>query len=165
MNNPTIIIDLAPHLQDFLRHEFRQSGEAHGAALMVDGKHEIGKMIQAMITVSDRPRKQELKYDPFELALPIQEWNHAIFAENFIYIPEWKQVQLRMFIEACFRLRVKEYFFRGYSKGFRQENITLAFLDHYNIKNNAVNYATIKKYDYRSRRNLNKEIDRELAEY
>ncbi len=29
MNNPTIIIDLAPHLQDFLRHEFRQSGEAH----------------------------------------------------------------------------------------------------------------------------------------
>ena len=35
----------------------------------------------------------------------------------------------------------------------------------YNIKNNAISYATIKKYDYRSRRNLNKEIDRELAEY
>ena len=92
----------------------------------------------------------------------MQEWNHSIFSENFVYIPEWKQKQLRLFIEAQFRLRIKEYFFVGYSKGYKQDKIIQAFLHSYNIKRNAVNYDTVKKYDYRNRRRITTEIANEL---
>lgn len=160
MERPFVTIDLAPHLQDFLFHELRlnrKSGE-----LMADGTHDIGRMIQSMVTVTDRPRKQEIGENPLRITLPVQEWNHAIFSENFVYIPEWKQKQLRLFIEAEFRLRIKEYFFVGYAKGFRQDKIIQAFLHSYNIKRNAINYETVKKYDYRNRRRITAEIAKEL---
>lgn len=73
-----------------------------------------------------------------------------------------EQKQLRLFIEAEFRLRIKEYFFVGYAKGFRQDKIIQAFLHSYNIKRNAINYETVKKYDYRNRRRITAEIAKEL---
>lgn len=160
MDRPFVTIDLAPHLQDFLYHELKQNRRT--GELMADGTHEIGRIIQAMVTITDRPRKQELGENPFRIILPVQEWNHAIFSENFIYIPEWKQKQLRLFIEAQFRLRIKEYFLVGYSNGYKQDKIIQAFLRSYNIKRNAINYETVKKYDYRNRRRITTEIANEL---
>lgn len=159
MDRPFVTIDLAPHLQDFLFHELKQN---RNGELMADGTNDIGRMIQAMVTVTDRPRRQEIGENPFRITLPVQEWNHAIFCENFIYIPEWKQKQLRLFIEALFRLRIKEYFLVGYAKGYKQDKIIQAFLHSYNIKRNAVNYDTVKKYDYRNRRRVTAEIAGEL---
>lgn len=160
MERPFVTIELEPHLQDFLFHELKQNRRS--GELMADGTNDIGRMIQAMITVSDRPRKQEIDDNPLRITLPVQEWNHAIFSENFIYIPEWKQKQLRLFIESEFRLRIKEFFFIGYAKGYRQDKIIQSFLHSYNIKRNALNYDTIKKYDYRNRRRITAEISREL---
>lgn len=43
MDRPFVIIDLAPHLQDFLYHELKQNRRT--GELMADGTHEIGRMI------------------------------------------------------------------------------------------------------------------------
>lgn len=51
MDRPFVIIDLAPHLQDFLYHELKQNRRT--GELMADGTHEIGRMIQAMVTITD----------------------------------------------------------------------------------------------------------------
>lgn len=161
MNRPLVTIDLAPHLSDFLYHEFKQ--DKRTGELLLDGSNDIGRFIQALITVSDRPRKQEIKDSPLTLTLPVQEWTHAIFTENFIYIPEWKQKQLRLYVEAQFRLRLREFFFIGYLKGLKQDAIINAFLEHYNIKNNALNYDTVKKYDYRFRRKMKTVIGEDIA--
>ena len=115
-----------------------------------------------MVTLSDRPPHQELKENPITLFLPIQEWNHHLLRENFIYIPEWKQRMLQEYIEASFRIKVREYFVVGYEKGFKQDKIIRAFLYAYNIKNNALNYETIKKYDYRNRKRVVKEVNKEI---
>lgn len=160
MDKPLVYIDLEPHLADFLRHEFMQSKKEE--SLLVDGSNDIGLLIQAFITVSDRPRKQEITENTICLALPLQSWNHAIFQENFIYIPKWKQKQLSLYLEAQFRVRLKEFFQVGYEKGFKQDMIIRAFLDNYNIKNNAINYDTIKKYDYRNRRKIVKQVSEEI---
>ena len=160
MESLFVTMKLEPHLQVFFFHELKQNRRS--GELMADGTNDIGRMIQAMITVSDRPRKQEIGDNPLRITLPVQEWNHAIFSENFIYIPEWKQKQLRLFIESEFRLRIKEFFFIGYAKGYRQDKIIQSFLHSYNIKRNALNYDTIKKYDYRNRRRITAEISREL---
>ena len=158
--NPTITIELQPYLHDFLYHEF---GTPRGEdAVRVTAANDIGKMIQAMVTVSDRPPKQPIKDHPITLALPVQEWNHFIFRENFIYIPEWKQHQLRDYIEAVYRLRIREYFIAGYEKGYKQDRIIRAFLYAYNIKNNALNYDTVKKYDYRSRQRMVRDVNKDI---
>ena len=39
MDRPFVIIDLAPHLQDFLYHELKQNRRT--GELMADGTHEI----------------------------------------------------------------------------------------------------------------------------
>ncbi len=157
---PQITIDLPPHLHDFLYHEF--GTERSEEAVAVTAANDLGKLIQSMITVADRPPKQAIKEHPVTLALPIQEWNHFIFKENFIYIPEWKQRMLREYIEASYRIRIREYFVAGYEKGYKQDRIIRAFLYAYNIKNNAINYDTVKKYDYRNRQRMVKEVDRDI---
>lgn len=155
-DRPYVTIDLAPHLQDFLLHEFGAARSADG--VLVTCTNDIGKLIVSLVTVADRPYKQPDKEHLFNLYLPIQDFMHRIFSENFIYIPEWKQEQLRNYIEATFRLRIREFFLAGYEKGFRQDKITNAFLDAYNIKNKKLNYETIVKYDYRNRKRITKEV-------
>lgn len=148
---PNVTIELQPYLHDFLYHEFGCQRCQEGGVI-VTTVNDIGKFIQAMVTVSDRPPKQALKENPIRLFLPIQEWNHFILQENFIYIPEWKQRMLQDYIEASWRIRIREYFVAGYEKGYKQDRIIRAFLLAYNIKNNAVNYDAVKKYDYRNRK-------------
>ena len=130
--------------------------------MRVTAANDLGKLIQSMITVSDRPPRQPDREHPVVLALPIQEWNHFIFQENFIYIPEWKQHMLRDYIEASYRIRIREYFVAGYEKGYNQDRIIRAFLFAYNIKANAVNYEAVKKYDYRVRKRMVREVDRDI---
>ena len=157
---PSIVIELQPFLHDYLYHEFGCSRSDNG--IMISAANDIGKFVQSMITISDRPPKLPIKDNPITLLLPIQEWNHFILQENFIYIPEWKQRMLQEYIEASFRIRIREYFVAGYEKGYKQDKIIRAFLMAYNIKNNALNYDAVKKYDYRNRKRIIKEVNRDI---
>ena len=157
---PKVIIELAPHLHDFLYHEFKTARGEEG--VVVSSSNDLGKMIQSLISVSDRPPKQPIKEHPLTLILPVQEWNHFIFKENFIYIPGWKQRMLQDYIEASWRIRIREYFVSGYEKGYKQDKIIRAFLSAYNIKNNLTNYDAVKKYDYRIRQRMVKEVDKDI---
>lgn len=96
---PNVIIELQPYLHDFLYHEFGCSRADDGVT--VTSANDIGKFIQAMVTVADRPPRLPLKENPIILYLPVKEWNHYILQENFIYIPEWKQ--------RCFRNMLKRH--------------------------------------------------------
>ncbi len=160
MEKPSVTIDLAPHLHDFIYNEFNTDRKMDG--VLVNTVSDIGKMIEAMITISDRPPRVALKDSPIKLYLPIQNWNHRILAENFIFIPDWKQKQLQEYIEASYRIRIREYFVAGYEKGYKQDKIIRAFLFAYNIKNNDVNYDAIKKFDYRNRKKIIKQVDQDI---
>ena len=50
----------------------------------------------------------------------------------------------------------------GYEKGYNQDRIIRAFLFAYNIKANAMNYEAVKKYDYRVRKRMVREVDRDI---
>ena len=160
MDKPFVTIELQPFLQDYMLHEFPKSPAGDG--VMVNSDNDMGILVQTMVTVTDRPPRQETKDFPFRLYLPVQEWNHYIFRENFIYIPEWKQQMLRMYIEASFRLRVREYFVTGYELHHKQDTLIRAFLQAYNIRHNALSYEAVKKYDYRNRKKVLKQVNREI---
>lgn len=157
---PTVTIELQPYLHDYLYHEFGcpRSDEA----VTITSSNDIGRFIQSMVTMSDRPPKQSIKDNPITLAIPIQEYNHFLFRDNFIYVPEWKQRMIQDYIEASFRLRIREYFLTGYEKGYKQDRIIRAFLMAYNIKQNVTNYDQVKKYDYRNRQRIIREIDKDI---
>jgi hypothetical protein len=157
---PNVVIELPLHLHDFIYHEFGNNKSEEG--VLISSSNDIGRYIQAMVTVADRPPKQPIKDNPITLLLPIQEWNHFILQENFIYIPEWKQRMINDYIEASFRLRIREYFVAGYEKGYQQDKIIKAFLMSYAIKNNAINYDAVKKYDYRNRQRIIKEVKNDI---
>ncbi len=157
---PNVIIELQPYLHDYLYHEFGCPRADDGVS--VTSANDIGKFIQAMVTVTDRPPRLPIKDNPITLFLPVKEWNHYILQENFIYIPEWKQRMLQEYIEASFRIRIREYFVTGYEKGYKQDKILRAFLLAYNIKNNALNYDAVKKYDYRNPQRMTREVNRDI---
>ena len=69
---------------------------------------------------------------------------------------------MRDYIEASCRLRIREYFVAGYEKGYQQDRIIRAFLYAYNIREYAMNYEAVKKYDYRNRKRMTKEVDRDI---
>ena len=152
---PSVTIELDPMLQDYLYHEF---GKTTDEGEYTNYKNDNGHFIQSMITLSDRPPKQELKDYPIRIYLPVQQWNHHILRENFIYIPAWKQAFIRKYIEASFHLKQREFFVTGYEKGFSQDMIVKSFLDAYNIKHNQCNYEAVKKYDYRCRKRTVQEV-------
>lgn len=158
---PYVTIELQPYLHDYLYHEFGCNRSADDG-VQITSANDMGKFIQAMVTVSDRPPKQPLKDHPITLYLPIREWNHFILQENFIYIPEWKQRMLQDYIEASFRIRIREYFVSGYEKGYKQDKIVKAFLAAYSIKANSLSYDTVKKYDYRNRQRIIKEVNQDI---
>lgn len=161
MDKPYVTIELLPHLHDYLYHEFKAK-DANIDGVNINSSSDIGKMIQAMITVSDRPRACAIKDNPITLYLPKSEWNHRILEENFLYIPEWKQRLLQEYIEASYRLKIREYFIAGYEKGYKQDKIIRAFLFAYDIKNNAINYDAVKKYDYRNRQRIVREVNQDI---
>lgn len=156
---PYVIIDLEPKLQDFLYHEF---GFTKVGEVELTRTKDIGEFINAMITISDRPPKIPFGDYPFKLYLPTEEYNWRILRENFIFVPKWKQKQIQDYLDACFKLRVREFFCTGYSKGYKQDKIIKAFLDNYDIKNNKINYDMIKKIDFRNRKNEIKKIREEI---
>lgn len=159
MEKPSVTIELALYLHDYLYHEFGCKKEG---GVMITSANDMGKIIQSMVTIKDRPPRLPLKDNPITLFLPTQEWNHFILNENFLYIPEWKQRMLQEYIEASFRIRIREYFIAGYEKGYKQDKIIRAFLMAYNIKMNALNYDSVKKYDYRNRQRIIKEVHQDI---
>lgn len=156
---PSITINIEPMLQDFLYHEF---GACADDGIEISACNEIGRYIQSMITVADRPPKQEIKDNPMTIYLPVRSWNHFIFRENFIYVPEWKQEMIRSYVKASFRLKLREFFLTGYEKGFSQDQLIKSFLSAYNIKRNAISYDAVKKCDYRNRSKIIEEVKNEV---
>lgn len=158
-DKPQITIELSPHLHDLLYHDFPHENREY---VTLNMSSDIGKYITSMIETTHRiPKDVEMK-NPITLILPVKEWSHYIFRNRFIYIPKWKEIMIQDFLEATWRLRVREYFTIGYDKGFSQDKIINAFLMSYNIKKNKVTYDQIKKIDYRNRTKLSKQIDKEI---
>lgn len=154
-NRPHIIINLRPILQDFMLHEFNSTDDG---AIILHERHDIGRFINTMWSISDKPvQKKEYKY-PMKLIIPVQPGSAHILRYNFIYVSGWKHVQIMNYIDAEFKRRVRDFFSIGYEKKYKQTDIINAFLQAYNIKNNALNFDQVKKLDYRNRFRFREEI-------
>lgn len=152
---PHIVIELTPILQDFLYKEFESKEKGY---ISLNTRNEIGKFINSMITVSAMPPRVPCVDNNLTILLPVQEWNHFVLSGNFITVVSWKETMIKDYLDALYRLRIREFFTVGYEKGMSQDKLIKAFLELYGSKNNAVNYDTIKKIDFRNRKKTSKDI-------
>lgn len=159
MEKPQITINLDKHLQDFLYHEFKTD---ESGAFILTKRSDICLYIDSMWCVSERPVKTTASENSVTFILPLSDVNHRILREHFIYVPSWKELQIQQFIESEFRRRVKDFFCIGYQKGYKQKRIIEAFLENYGMKNNAINFDQIKKFDYRNRETFLKTVYSEI---
>lgn len=158
INKPLIDIDLPQLCIDFLYHEF----EEQDGGIMLKTSNDIGKYINSMLTVSATSPAVPMTEYHIIIYLPVNAWNHHIFSGNYITIIPWKRKMLEQFIMAEFKLRTRAYFLTGYEKGYSQDNIIKGFLKSYSIKNNTVNYDSIKKMDYRNRERITEEVNNDI---
>lgn len=155
----TVTINIKPHLQDFLRHEFPTHMDG---TIIINRREAIGLYIYSMWTILDRPIKKKECTNPCSLSVSIRRDNYYILKGNFIDIPVWREKLINDYLEAEFRLRVRDFFTIGYEKGFRQKDIIDGFLQAYNIKSNAINYDMIKQLDFRNRRDFKNNVVKEI---
>lgn len=157
-NKPLIDIDLPPMLIDYLYHELANMDD--GVMLTLD--RDIGKYIYSLLTISPTPVSGPETENHVVIYLPTNSWNHHFVGENFLEIVPWRKKMLENYLMADFKLRVREVFLAGYEKGFGQDKIIKAFLSMYAIKNNIINYDSIKKMDYRNRKKITDEVKRAI---
>lgn len=159
MYKPTVIIDLQEHLHDFLVHEFKEDPTG---IIVLTIRHDIGKYIESMWSVSPRPRPPRDMEHPVKIQLPVTDDNHYILENNFIYVPIWKERMINDYLEAEWSRRMKDFFSIGYQKKFQQKDIIDGILKHYGIKNNSLNFDKIKQFDYRNRERFKKMVVNEI---
>ncbi|MGL5682576.1 MAG: hypothetical protein ACRDDZ_05900 [Marinifilaceae bacterium] len=151
----TISIDLPPHLEDFCRHELNPDDKGN---IILRRSHCIGKVIHGNILTAEYPVKTESMKNKVLFVVPITPNNRYALSNAFLYISKWGNERIVDYIEACFTMRVRLFFEAGYAKNYRQKEIIEAFMQQYNITHTAINYETIKKYDYRTRHKMRKDI-------
>jgi hypothetical protein len=149
---PQITLDLPSILHSYIRFVFdTPTCEDY---IILNRKHEIGKLINAMVLTSDVPVRRPLTDNPVKLILPVTENNVNPVKFHFIYVSPWGEEKIRDYIDAHFRLWIKRRFEIGYELNYEQRDIVEAILRGLNERNQAANFDAIKKIDYRNRRKI-----------
>ena len=151
-NKPKVVISLEPILQNFCRFIFNTDPAER--YVRITRKILIGKLIYSTVLTSDIPVKRPSKTNEITFVLPITKEGGYILRWRHIYIPGWAEEKLQDNLEWEFKKWVRERFEIGYEKKFTQKEIIETILRALNVRNNAANFDTIKKIDYRNRRRL-----------
>lgn len=147
---------LKPHLCDFLRHELDSDEKGD---LLLTRRSDIGKYICSQITELDVKNftskiNASQTCQVLNFVVPRNAQNHYICEYRYCGVSKWAEQKINDFLEIEFKQRVRLLFEAGRKRGFKQKDIINAILEEYNIKNCALNYDTIKKYDYRHNRKM-----------
>ncbi len=150
---PKIIIDLDPVLEAYCRYVF--STPPNQKEIVVSRHHDIGKLIHSNIIASDLPIRRPFLKNSVIFILPVNYKNQHAMKNHFLAVSNWGEQKISDGIEFEFRSWVKQRFEIGYNeKRMDRKDIIDAILRGLNLRNNAANFDTIKKIDYRNRRRI-----------
>lgn len=153
------IIDLRPHLEDFLRHDMGCNADT---PIFLSRTSDMGKFIYSHVTTCDSFPPERKCANPVKICIPVTSSNKYILNYRFLCVSRWGEEKINDYLEAEFRHRMRFIFEVGYQRKYTQKQIIEAILQHYNIKCNAVNFDAVKKADYRHNRKIRAIIYKEL---
>lgn len=149
---PTVKLDLKPHLEAFLRYSFNTP--ANQECIAINRRLDIGQLITCHVLISDVPVHCAFNDKPVTIILPVIENSPLAGGYHYYYVSAWGQLKISDGLEYEFRLWLKRRFEIGYEMNYQQKHIVEAVLRGLNIRNQFINYETIKKIDYRNRRKV-----------
>ncbi len=149
---PQVIFSLPPILEAYCRFIF--STPERQKEIIINRRHDIGKLIFAYVMNGDIRFKQPLMDHPVTFILPMPSNEHGYWLRyRYIYVPRWAEEKINDGIEYEFRSWVKDRFRIGYDiEEVQQKTIINAILRGLNVRKNVANYDTIKKIDDRNAR-------------
>jgi len=147
---PQITISLDPVLEAFCRYIFKTP--ANQKQIIISRFHDIGKLIHSNVITSDLPVRRPFDINPVIFILPVNKVNHHAIRFHFLTVSNWGEQKIQDGIEYEFGKWVSQKFENGYKRHHQQKDIVEAILRGLNVRNNAANFDSIKKKDYRHTR-------------
>lgn len=158
---PWVWLPLTGIQQDIVRHECDTLPDGY----LLHTTSSIGQMICSAVRAADRkPQPPEGKTGGLRLYIPQTRHNQYLLRSRWIYIPPFLQHQLTQYIDAWFRLTVRQWFCEGRRRGYTQKQICEAIISEYGLWSSADNFSMLKKMDFRERRKLACDMQRTLAD-
>ena len=150
---PKITLQLDPVLDAYCRFVFQTPPEQK--EIVVSRHHDIGKLIHSNVITRDLPIKESFSAEATVFILPVTKINHHAMKCHFLYVSNWGEQKIKDGIEYEFKAWVRQRFEIGYNvKRWDRKTIIDTILRGLNLRNNAANFDTIKKIDYRNRRKI-----------
>lgn len=146
---PQITINLDPVLEAYCRAVFK-TPKKQKEIVINRGKRE-GQAIYSKLVATEYPKRRPFCENPVTFILPLTKNNQGTLNFRFYKISKMGEEQLHDELEVLMQIWLFRVFERGYRKKYKQEEIVTAVLRKLNLRKNAVNYDTIKKFDYRRR--------------
>lgn len=118
----------------------------------VNRTHPIGQRLTSLTDKTKfHPKNPSIK-NLVVFSLPTNKVNQYHVKRCFLKVTEWEKQKFNDYVRSEFSLWVREEFYRGYEIfKWKQKDIVEAICRKLNVRNNAVNSATITKNDYRNR--------------
>lgn len=159
-DRPWVWVPLNGILQDVVRHESEPLADGY----LLRTTSAVGEMISSCVRVCDRRPPDPPKDAPgLRLYIPQSPETRHMLRSHFLYIPRFLVVQLTGYLDAWFRLSVRQWFYEGRSRGFTQKQICEALIQEYGLWSSEDNFSMLKKMDYRERRKLADEVRSRLC--
>lgn len=149
---PQVTIQLDSVLEAFCRFVFNTP--AKQKEIVVSRTHDIGKLIHSNVLARDLPIRRPFANNSVTFILPVNKTNHHALGNHFLYCSKWGEQKIADGIEFEFKAWVRRRFELGYEDKLEQKEIVEAILRGLNLRQNVVNFDTIKKIDYRNRRRI-----------
>lgn len=147
---PKVSVYLDPVHEAYCRYIF--STPPNQDEIIVQRTHPIGQRLTSITDKSRFLNKIPSVKNTVVFILPTTRMNKYYAKRCFLKVTEWEKQKFNDFVRSEFNLWVREEFYRGYEIfKWTQDDIVAAICRKLNVRNNAVNSATITKNDYRNR--------------
>lgn len=159
LQSPYVWLPLTGIQQDIVRHESQRMADGW----MLRTTSAVGQMICSLVRPSDvRPQPLQRR-EGLKLYVPLTGPYRHLLDSHWLCIPPFGVRQIGAYVDAWFRLVVRQWFFEGRQRGYTQKQICEAVIGEYGFWSSADNFSLLKKMDFRERRKLTSEVQAALA--
>lgn len=159
LQSPYVWVPLTGIQQDIVRHESQRWADGW----MLRTTSAVGQMICSQVQPADTRQPSLSSKDGLKLYIPLTGPYRHLIDSHWLSVSPFGVRQIAAYIDAWFRLVVRQWFFEGRQRGYTQKQICEAVIGEYGFWSSADNFSLIKKMDFRERRKLTAEVQAALA--
>lgn len=157
---PQVTINLDPLLEAFCRKIFNTP--QHQNEIVINRGRREGQAIYSKVYPIEFPERKSVCDNPVTFILPLTKNNKSVLQYRFYHVSKMGEEQINDDLTTLLHIWLFKFFQIGYRRKYTQDEIVNAILRGFNLRKNVVNFDSIKKFDYRQRRNAEDDTYKQL---